>query len=86
METRNGKHNQKVAFAFNQTLYALFLTSMFALAMSGCRADMNDAPKTSVRALLPDADGDGVADSGDNCPAVANANQADLDRDGVSER
>ena len=31
----------------------------------------------------PDSDGDGVADRGDNCPAVANHDQADLDADGI---
>tara|TARA_R110001592_G_scaffold66438_15_gene204063 strand:+ start:2278 stop:3990 length:1713 start_codon:yes stop_codon:yes gene_type:complete len=30
-----------------------------------------------------DSDQDGVGDNGDNCPAVANANQADQDQDGV---
>jgi hypothetical protein len=30
-----------------------------------------------------DGDGDGVSDALDNCPAVANADQADLDRDGI---
>ena len=34
-------------------------------------------------AMSPDRDGDSVADATDNCPNVANANQADVDRDGV---
>jgi hypothetical protein len=33
----------------------------------------------------PDSDGDGVPDSRDNCPAAANAIQADTDRDGVGD-
>jgi len=33
--------------------------------------------------LLTDADGDGVADDVDNCPAVANADQLDSDGDGA---
>jgi hypothetical protein len=33
----------------------------------------------------PDADGDGVADSSDNCPSVANANQSDVDGDGAGD-
>jgi hypothetical protein len=33
----------------------------------------------------PDADGDGVPDSADNCPAVANANQADCDGDSLGD-
>lgn len=34
---------------------------------------------------LPDADGDGVPDSVDNCPSTPNANQADADGDGVGD-
>lgn len=33
----------------------------------------------------PDADGDGIPDSADNCPAVANADQADTDADGIGD-
>lgn len=33
----------------------------------------------------PDGDGDGVPDAEDNCPAVANADQADADADGVGD-
>ncbi|MEM9566556.1 MAG: choice-of-anchor Q domain-containing protein, partial [Actinomycetota bacterium] len=33
----------------------------------------------------PDADGDGVPDDSDNCPADANADQADQDSDGIGD-
>jgi hypothetical protein len=33
----------------------------------------------------PDSDGDGVRDSTDNCPNVANANQADADNDTIGD-
>jgi Ca2+-binding RTX toxin-like protein len=36
-------------------------------------------------AAPPDADGDGVADSEDNCPVVSNASQADMDHDGLGD-
>ena len=34
---------------------------------------------------LPDVDGDGIADDVDNCPSIANADQADLDEDGLGD-
>ncbi len=39
-------------------------------------------PKCGV-VLPPDADGDGVSDADDNCPSVSNADQFDLDGDGL---
>ena len=33
----------------------------------------------------PDADADGITDPQDNCPTVANANQADVDNDGIGD-
>jgi len=33
----------------------------------------------------PDADGDGVVDAADSCPATANANQSDADGDGIGD-
>jgi hypothetical protein len=35
--------------------------------------------------LPPDGDGDGVPDSSDNCPAVANGDQTDTDGDGAGD-
>ncbi|MEO8602720.1 MAG: thrombospondin type 3 repeat-containing protein [bacterium] len=36
-------------------------------------------------AASPDADGDGIADASDNCPAAANATQSDADHDGIGD-
>lgn len=37
------------------------------------------------RSETTDSDGDGVGDNGDNCPAAANADQADTDADGAGD-
>jgi hypothetical protein len=39
----------------------------------------------AVAILAPDADGDGVFDTADNCPAVANPDQADADGDSIGD-
>ena len=46
--------------------------------------DLTDDERRDVVnfALAPDADGDGVVDADDNCPAVRNASQGDADHDG----
>jgi photosystem II stability/assembly factor-like uncharacterized protein len=38
-----------------------------------------------LSAATPDADGDGVPDTIDNCPAVPNPDQGDCDRDGIGD-
>ena len=45
----------------------------------GTSGDTGGSGDTSA----PDEDGDGIADSDDNCPAIANADQADSDTDGL---
>jgi hypothetical protein len=42
-------------------------------------------PSSATSTTLPDADGDGVADASDNCPAVSNSNQLDTDGDGAGD-
>lgn len=39
----------------------------------------------TINSCAPDTDGDGVPNSVDNCPLVANANQADNDGDGIGD-
>jgi hypothetical protein len=55
-----------------------------------CRSD-DDCPRSAPcrRSLLvagaADSDDDGIADPFDNCPTVANADQADVDADDVGD-
>ena len=44
-----------------------------------------DAVGGTERACAPDADADGVPDAEDNCPDVANVDQADADNNGVGD-
>lgn len=48
----------------------------------GFVATMSDL-RTRIYRADPDVDGDGVADPSDNCPGLANLDQADSDADGV---
>ena len=62
-------------FSFVGTATAAPGTSLAALAFQNC----SSLPKP------PDTDGDGVADSIDNCPTVPNPDQADKNFDGVGD-
>jgi len=70
---------------------ALKSATMFYLAhFDGRGAALKSDDTAGVRALYPpmsapDADDDGVADSGDNCPGLRNPDQRDGDHDGVGD-
>lgn len=49
-------------------------------AQSGVRLTI-----VAIPSVEDDADGDGIADQADNCPQVANADQADSDGDGIGD-
>lgn len=60
-----------------------------AVAASGVESDFSNEVMTTTP-LEPDGtgvddDNDGVDDAGDNCPAIANADQADADSDGIGD-
>ena len=59
--------------------YAQFSGSTFSAGPADTDADgLNDC-------VDPDIDGDGLANAADNCPSVANANQADTDHNGQGD-
>jgi len=77
-------------FGFVPTFALLFdpLTPLGLQPASVSLPDGTLTPPTSTGMLLsalPDADHDGVADTADNCPAVANPLQSDTDFDGAGD-
>src|SRR5438046_7364446 len=61
---------------FGRRLFLMLLSPGFLfLATAG----------TCTSPALTDSDGDGIADTADNCPQVANANQLDSDGDGLGD-
>ena len=57
--------------------------------MTGCNDGMNIQPDWGgpycFTIVSGDADGDGIADDVDNCPAVFNPLQEDIDGDGIGD-
>ncbi|HKQ47859.1 MAG TPA: kelch repeat-containing protein [Phycisphaerae bacterium] len=52
---------------------------------NACQTVISESAALTVTTPPVDADGDGVADDVDNCPAVFNADQADADANGVGD-
>lgn len=67
----------------------LLITLVTLVALSACGGSSSSSssrnPGSSEVSQPADGDGDGVVDPSDNCPAVANSDQADADRDGVGD-
>jgi hypothetical protein len=61
---------------------AKFVDSQPGVVLAGLSA----AEVAAVQNWTSDLDGDGRLDTADNCPAVANADQADLDKDGLGDK
>ena len=87
-------YNTPVAYEFNYPGYSSGATAAAGQSYYSCGGtnftDMttfNPTANISLRALTVslDADGDGVADSTDNCPGVHNPGQEDMDVDGLGD-
>lgn len=57
----------------------------YLVRLGGINATGTGTLTISCTPVCPDADGDGVCDQNDNCPAVPNPDQTDTDGDGVGD-
>ncbi len=77
----------------NLTYCAAFCQADFGQCVSACPSesacnaacDAGNGCGAGCTVPVPDADGDGVGDGVDNCPATPNPSQADLDADGIGD-
>jgi hypothetical protein len=62
------------------------ITNLLATPSRLCVSLLTETGRVStLDACADDADGDGVVDAADNCPATPNADQADADGDGIGD-
>ena len=59
-------------------------TAQFTLTVTD-DGGLTDTRQFVINVAVPDSDNDGLADYADNCPADANADQADLDGDNIGD-
>ena len=65
-------------FSGADTIYGLPCNASYAGKLGAGRIN-------ALRAVPPDTDNDGIPDAADNCPTVANPDQADMDHDGIGD-
>lgn len=73
-----------VGEAVMSTRSVLVLFTMLGLGVL-VGGNLGGCPWLTPETPPADADGDGVADATDNCPNIANADQADADADGIGD-
>ena len=88
-------YNTPVAYEFNYPGYSSGATAAAGQSYYSCggtnftdmTTTIDSTANISLRALTVslDADGDGVADSTDNCPGFSNPGQEDMDGDGIGD-
>jgi len=74
--------------AVGSSTVTVTFTSVTTNSGATSASDYNLAPASftvNVTSGITDSDGDGIADTLDNCPSVANADQADTDHDGIGD-
>ncbi len=73
---------------FNFTLVRkVFITAFLLLFLTACggSSEIVGVDANATGSSTDDNDNDGIADNVDNCPGIANADQADSDNDGIGD-
>jgi uncharacterized protein YegL len=85
----NQLQNQSVALTFHVRHSGTNPVGLLPVFVGGSYVDAEHhplgVPALTVNVAMCDRDHDGVADDVDNCPDLANTDQADLDHDGVGD-
>ena len=77
------KQTERTRLSSAHKLSRLGLVFLLCLGLSFCSGENNGDP--DALNLIPDKDGDGINNSEDNCPDVANADQANADGDSMGD-
>lgn len=67
---------------YMKTLFAMLFAATLSLGLVGCEAD---GDSSNLGSRISDQDNDGIPDNEDNCPATPNADQSDIDGDGIGD-
>ncbi len=70
---------------FSYQLWTVLVVACVAMTACGGGGGGGNLSDAEERTVVTDTDGDEIADSADNCPNIANTDQADADSDGTGD-
>ncbi|EKF75029.1 hypothetical protein A11A3_06231 [Alcanivorax hongdengensis A-11-3] len=69
----------------SKSFFVILLAALLGFGLAGCKAEGDSLATNTPSTRNADQDHDGIPDVTDNCPAIANADQADADGDGIGD-